>query len=852
MAGIRGQALAHLDKSFENDKLSSGGKGSKANKQKLSSSSPSSPSSSTTATPANAAAPTSTHDRNIAEKSLFSSASSAKRASTGNSTVSSSSLHSKSSAQSSVLHNNNNKEYKDISRMISTSLMTTGAFLGSTNTTTTTATSTTGRGRSSSSASVNSTKSNKSKNSVDSSTPSNHSHHHHHIRLPSLPLHTPSFLKRRKQQGNATASLDSISSSLPPHLRTNSSSSLSSPVHKPDPHPHHAILMVPQHDIHIAFPHPVPSHNVFIAGTWTVPGHQPWEKLPMTHIPETDTFEITLNVQELEDISDYLDEDGYLHHELLDHPPEEHHHEEESHSATTTAPTRISKRQRIRRFFGRARSSSSSSTTSPPTHDKNNSAEHINSIHKHEDTAYHHQSKDGMPLPLSKEYRYQYKFVVDDEWLCDPQRPQVHDGHGHWNHELVVVLMEQNPTLDTTHELLNRSRSSSTAESSVYSKPLPIPVVEISEHKEEKEKEDEKMEVIMDEETKDIPDQSSNEVSMAAVAVVPRPAKAKETYEAVLLFEERDDLSDGEGRSKSQALSEDEEDDQDEITSEAPAADHDQNHTIGHTVEVEEVENENKESEEAVEIESKSLPVDVDEPEVEAVPTSSAFVLLAAADPEEHTHTTTTTSVLEEEEIQDPRTTPSSMQILTDATTLATGVRLLSPPLTPTSVPLADADKDMETPVGMMSPESDSESSFSKELPSTFMGTFALLTPRTESSPFTRVSYEADTTRSLEAAIVAHESKQEQEAEANEHETFDVLDDHSSLRSSRYSSSSSLSSMGSSMVEARHDRSRSEEERKGLQPPEKYPNLLWSFCKTTVVVSAAVVVLSLGLGRKRD
>jgi len=301
------------------------------------------------------------------------------------------------------------------------------------------------------------------------------------------------------------------------------------------------------------------------------------------------------------------------------------------------------------------------------------------------------------------------------------------------------------------------------------------------------------------------------------------------------------------------------------------AVDHDQNHSIGRTVEVEKLEEQAKtENKEVAELESRSIPVD--EPKVAAL-ASSAFVLLAAADPEEHTRTVTTTSVLEEEEevveeeekqeekeeeIQETRTLPSSMQILTDAATLTTAPesrylppRLLSPPLSPGNPTVPRVEKEMETPTGMLSPRSDSEESNpSKELPTTFMGTFALLTPRAETSPFTRVSYEAETKRSLEAAIaLAQESKQEEE---EENETFDILDNHSSLRSSQYSSSSSLSSLGSSTVETRQSRSKNEEERKGAQPPEKYPNLLWSFCKTTVVVSAAVVVLGLGLGRKRD
>ncbi|KAG0352694.1 hypothetical protein BGX24_007485, partial [Mortierella sp. AD032] len=146
---------------------------------------------------------------------------------------------------------------------------------------------------------------------------------HHHIRL-------PSFFRRRKA---TTAWLESTPSSPLPqkHLQLSLQQ--------------HTIIMVSEHDIHITWPHPVPSGNVFIAGTWSVPGHHLWDKLPMTRIAGTDSFEVHLDVQETEDISDYLDEDGYLHHELLDnHHAHDHPHQDSppltpSSASTTSSST---------------------------------------------------------------------------------------------------------------------------------------------------------------------------------------------------------------------------------------------------------------------------------------------------------------------------------------------------------------------------------------------------------------------------------------------------------------------------------------------------------------------------------
>ncbi|KAF8926589.1 hypothetical protein BGZ47_002648 [Haplosporangium gracile] len=353
--------------------------------------------------------------------------------------------------------------------------------------------------------------------------------------------------------------------------------------------------MIPTHDIHIKWSHPVPSGNAFIAGTWSVPGHGPWEKLPMTRIDGTDSFEIHLDVQEIEDISDYLDEDGYLHHELLDH-----HHQGSSPpltptSTTSSTTTHLSRRKRLSRFFGRARSPSSASTAS--TTSTNNKDLHI-------DLPYHHQSKDGTVLPLAREYRYQYKFVIDDEWKCDHDRAQVQDPHGHWNHELVVELVEQLPT----GVVGGRSRSSSlqsqhgpqVSEQAPINKPLPVPLphptitttsisdsitaiptsIIVSLAEEQSEELEREATENVNTVSAPVPASSSTAFTAAAPAAAPAAAavipsstttrrdnnvKSRDTYEAVLIFDETDDLSDGEGghSKRTQVVESDDEDEED-------------------------------------------------------------------------------------------------------------------------------------------------------------------------------------------------------------------------------------------------------------------------------------------------
>ncbi|KAF9935309.1 hypothetical protein BGZ65_003420, partial [Modicella reniformis] len=304
--------------------------------------------------------------------------------------------------------------------------------------------------------------------------------------------------------------------------------------------------MAPQNDIHITWPHSVPSGKAFIAGTWPVPGHEQWEKLPMTRIPDTDAFEIRLDIQEIEDISGFVDEDGYFHHALADcHDP--------SAPSPSASPAKRSKRERIKRFLGRGRSSSTSTSTS-----------------NHLDLPYHHQSKDGIIIPLTHTYKYQYKFVIDEVWQCDPSRPLVQDSEGNWNHELVVELVEQ---IRHPPSPSNRSRSSSiqsqqsaqvsqttttatTTTTTSNNTPETTTIVEDKGHPVIKIETETPATTSSSLPLSDAAEVPSTPPAAAAAAVdhslspaIPSTPsqKSKDTYEAVRIFE-TEDLSDGDGR----------------------------------------------------------------------------------------------------------------------------------------------------------------------------------------------------------------------------------------------------------------------------------------------------------------
>lgn len=234
----------------------------------------------------------------------------------------------------------------------------------------------------------------------------------------------------------------------------------------------------------------------------------------MTPVEGTDSlFEIHLNVNEIENIADYLDDEGHIHHELLD---EGHHHPEEA--------IKLSKRQRLRRFFGRAKSKNSKDGATTPLPGQ-----------PHTHLPHTHLPHDAF-LPLTREYHYQYKFVVDDEWKCDADRPQVRDSEGHWNHELVVELIEQIQGSSSSDSVRSRSSSLQSVQSAnnahlsdalPYQPQTGLPV--------DSSVLATKPSIPQEEEVKQV-------YTKASVST-----KSRDTYEAVLIFDERDDLSDGEG-----------------------------------------------------------------------------------------------------------------------------------------------------------------------------------------------------------------------------------------------------------------------------------------------------------------
>ncbi|KAG0200178.1 hypothetical protein BGX28_006684 [Mortierella sp. GBA30] len=718
------------------------------------------------------------------------------------------------------------------------------------------------------------------RNSLDNSS----IHSHSSVRLPSI-------FKRRK---HSTASIESSSSST-----HSSQQHLSAPnaQSSPSQKQQHTILMAPQKDIHITWPYAVPNGKAFVAGTWSVPGHGPWEKLPMSLVPgTTDQYEVLLNVQEIEDISDYLDEDGYLHHELLEH----HHAHDEHVTAITTAnsapstpastpPATLSKRQRIRRFFGRGRSSSTATASSSTLSAKDS----------HLDLPYHHQSKDGIILPLSREYKYQFKFVIDDDWKCDPNRTQVQDSEGHWNHELVVELIEQihqRPTSAAVEAaIVNRSRSSS-IQSQTPATPLPT---------KNNDKQGKEVEQEQEVEVKVTAKQESHDTEVREMMHSPPPPysaplgpltsdqsevvrktttkAARDTYEAVLIFDEKDDLSDGEG---GRVLRDDDDDSDDDMDSFSPESD---------DRAVEEAHPHQQELQQQIfGDDAPAGDVTPQQDDDKAQPQQEAMGDLAALDTQEDSHDNIGTFMLQasvnpeendadshqissddginyeselEEEMEEATTTTSAralstresrvvLEVITDsgATVGAVGAvgaavavtevatsysQVPSPPLTPSmdqphhSVDIMETKTKLEMETGT---ERERQGSFRSAV---------LLTPRSE----------------MPTSMMTAQVEENEEDE----KTFDILEDgdHDSIHlhsrssssvsssSSRLSTSSSSSTSSSPLTEKR-DENENENEKGTRKMPEQLPSLFWSFCKTTVVVSAAVVVLGVGLGRRRD
>jgi hypothetical protein len=44
-----------------------------------------------------------------------------------------------------------------------------------------------------------------------------------------------------------------------------------------------------------------------------------------------------------------------------------------------------------------------------------------------------------VPTPGS----YQYKFIVDNQWVCADDQPKVRDNHGNWNNNIEIAPVPQ-------------------------------------------------------------------------------------------------------------------------------------------------------------------------------------------------------------------------------------------------------------------------------------------------------------------------------------------------------------------------------------------------------------------------
>ncbi|KAF9111934.1 hypothetical protein BGX27_004245, partial [Mortierella sp. AM989] len=183
------------------------------------------------------------------------------------------------------------------------------------------------------------------------------------------------------------------------------------------------------------------------------------------------------------------------------------------------------------------------------------------------------------------------------------------------------------------------------------------------------------------------------------------------------------------------------------------------------------------------------------------------FSLQEAANLDEHSATP-----LNRESIEEPMSQRSSarasrvpLEVVTDATasttTAATYHQVPSPPLTPSTATMPEKEID----------ESTEE-----------QATPVFLTPKSE-APLHNLG--------------PHTEIAEQNTKSTKTQTPSAT------------SPMPLSSTSSPQKEEQAAQAETDQKEKVL--PEQFPNLLWSFCKTTAVVSAAVVVIGLGFGRRK-
>lgn len=221
------------------------------------------------------------------------------------------------------------------------------------------------------------------------------------------------------------------------------------------------------------------------------------------------------------------------------------------------------------------------------------------------------------------------------------------------------------------------------------------------------------------------------------------------------------------------------------------------------------------------------------EVEPEPVPQQkSVFVLQEAANPEERSRADQPSSSLLSDDEEESQARPKSIAIITETTPEGLSYQVPSPPLTPSS---ASSYKVSTTTFITSDAQDNNNKQETDDRKTSFESTTStavdehhlasvLLTPRSEHpSPFASMMLQEKEVVAVEPRVLE----------------FDAV--------SEKASSSTTTSNESETTTTTTDKKN--ESPKAL--PDRYPNLIWSICKTTVVVSAAVVVLGLGLGRQK-
>ncbi|KAG0262180.1 hypothetical protein DFQ27_002514 [Actinomortierella ambigua] len=345
--------------------------------------------------------------------------------------------------------------------------------------------------------------------------------------------------------------------------------------------------MASEHDIYLKWPHPVPEGvQVYIAGTFKVPGHGPWEKLPMSYSALNQCWEVHLDVQEVEH-HHHLPEDEIpvtpstedchsVHSSHSSHSTQSSHTKDDAAAPTPApapAPAPAHRESRTARFFGRAKKDAPTPIAA---------AASVSAAYRHE--------------PLRKTYHYLYKFIVGDDWQCDWDKHHVQDESGNWNNELTVELVEQAPILPSVpaspsteapartkphgHSRTPSIRSIQSVQLATVDEdkllPEEGPFAAIQEEEQQQQQQQQPSPPPPPPAQPAQPTNVSHDSTADAADATPtvsvsqrrkstsarRGARTRDTFEAVMIFDERDDLSDGEGRSR--LITDDDDDDDDD------------------------------------------------------------------------------------------------------------------------------------------------------------------------------------------------------------------------------------------------------------------------------------------------